>query len=123
MRIHEMKCKTNHFEQIIAGNMPFIVRENLRDYELGDVLALNEVTALEDIYTGRCCVVVITSILQNPSLCKEDYIILGFRPCTMDVCDPYSHGRQLLCDKRNANAYAVPVFDEILNQPEWGEEL
>lgn len=80
--IHEIKCEAKHFESTASGAKTFTVRKNDRDYQVGDLLAVNEVTHNPKlIYTGRCCLLKINYILDDPAYCKEDTAILGFTPC------------------------------------------
>lgn len=94
MRIHELKCRTDYFEALIAGEKPFEVRKNDRPFEVGDYLALNEVQAEDScvsedlLYTGRCWMVQVSYILADSEYCKEGYVILGVRPCRVNLVDP-----------------------------------
>lgn len=91
MRIHEIKCRSEYFNEVIAGNKNFTVRRKDRDYAVGDVLAVNEVTTEPDpcgtdevdIYTGRCCLVKVSYILDDEAYCRYNHVIMGFQPCMM----------------------------------------
>lgn len=114
MRIHEIKCRNEFFEEVILGNKNFTVRKNDRDYEVGDVLAVNEITIDHDsvrpgnIYTGRCCLVKVTYILADPAYCKDGFVTLGFQPCTIH---PYDGGA-ILRDHCKP-VYSVPCYTEV----------
>lgn len=107
MRIHEIKCRNFYFEDVIAGNKNFTVRKNDRGYEVGDILAVNDVSDLDGAYTGRCCLLKITYILDDPDYCKEGFVILGFRPCQIRVVDDQF---SFVNDRRT---YEVQAYTEV----------
>ena len=114
MRIHEIKCRNEYFEEVICGNKNFSVRRNDRDYVVGDVLAVNEITIDHDddkagtVYTGRCCLVKVTYILDDPTFCKDGFVTLAFQPLSIH---PYKGGAILRdCCKP---AYSVPCYVEV----------
>ena len=56
--IHQLKILPKFFEKVISGEKTFEVRENDRNFKVGDYLALNEFANGD--YTGRpskeaCC--------------------------------------------------------------------
>ena len=99
--IHALKAEENFFEDVAAGNKPFEVRIDDRQFQVGDFLALNEIrissTAklysdegeedeLNDWeYTGRCILVLVTYILDDPRFVKDGFCILGIRPAHIGV--------------------------------------
>lgn len=109
MRIHELKCHTDYFEDLITGEKTFEVRKDDRFFEVGDYLALNEVQAEglcvseELLYTGRCCLVSISYILADSEYCKDGYVILGIRPCRVSQID---HAQRL---GGISSVYGVPL--------------
>lgn len=111
MKIHALKCQDVFFQQIVDGQKPFEVRFQDRDFSVGDILALNEVCVDAanlgggtTRHTGRCCLVKVTAILDNPQFCKEGYVVLGIRPSGLipDSDDLFG------CRKRSV--YEVPVY-------------
>jgi hypothetical protein len=81
--IHELKCIQPFFDDVITEIKTFEVRKIDRDFQVGDLLALNEYT--DKGYTGRCALFEITYILCNSDFCKltdDNHImgILGIRP-------------------------------------------
>lgn len=109
MRIHELKCRNPFFEEVIAGSKNFTVRKNDRAYAVGDVLAVNEVAGAEETYTGRCCVVLVTYLLEDPAYCKEGFVIMGFRPCSLRCADPSCY----IIDA--PSLYGVRAYTEVGN--------
>lgn len=89
MVIHEIKCEHALFEDIAVGKKTFLVCRDVRDYDVGDLLAVNEVTKNpKPIHTGRCCLLKVTYILDDPAYCKEGFIIMGFTPCWICAHQP-----------------------------------
>lgn len=85
--IHQLKIESNYFEDVASGKKTFEVRKNDRDFRVGDFLALNELTPHpcnekgEHKETGRCCLVYVNYLLDEPGICKEGYVVLGIVPC------------------------------------------
>ena len=89
--IHELKCATEYFKEVIAGKKSFEVRKNDRPYMVGDMLALNEYDTKEIAYTGASCVVYVDYILKGSDYCKDGYIIMSVKPCGVYIHNsPYS---------------------------------
>lgn len=81
--IHRVKCYQRFFKLTESGIKPFEVRRNDRDYQVGDLLELNE--TIEGAYSGRMALFEITSILSSddyPDGIKEGFVILGIKPIT-----------------------------------------
>jgi ParB family chromosome partitioning protein len=97
--IHQLKCERQYFEAVAAGRKTFEVRQNDRDYQEGDFLALNEITAGEDtpagyVYTGRSCLVQVDYILEDEQYLQPGYVCMAIKPCAIatlkDTC--YKNG-------------------------------
>lgn len=76
-KTHNLKILPEHFANVVSGVKTFEVRFNDRDYKVGDLVLLREFDNGE--YTGREIVQEICYILDNPSYCKKDFVILGIR--------------------------------------------
>ena len=72
---HALKIEHDYFMEIAAGNKRFEVRKKDRDYQVGDILALNECKLGK--YTGDCVFASIDYILDNSCYCKEGYVIMS----------------------------------------------
>lgn len=89
--IHQLKIDSKYFEDVASGKKTFEARNNDRDFRVGDFLALNELTPHEcnrkgeHKETGRCCIVYVNYILDDPSVCKEGYVVLGIEACSINV--------------------------------------
>lgn len=77
--IHELKTLPEYFEAVRKGDKTFELRENDRDFKVGDYLALNEWDG--EKYTGRTTLVEVIYIL-NPNevmTCAGGYVIMGIK--------------------------------------------
>ena len=72
---HELKILPEYFEQVIAGNKPFEIRRNDRDFRIKDKLLLKE---WNGEYTGRETMWTISYITDYAQ--KENYVVIGIRP-------------------------------------------
>ncbi len=81
--IHELKEHPKHFQDVLEGKKTFEVRRHDRDFQVGDLLALNEIDPYSGKYTGRCCLVYVDYILSDLDYCKTGYSILAIKPCTV----------------------------------------
>lgn len=101
--IHAVKQLPEYFEDVINGRKTFEVRQNDRDYRVGDLLALNEYG--EDGYTGRCCLVKIDYILNDGAYCKDGFVTMSIKPCLVSVCDGFDLSY-------NRNPFSVPIVEK-----------
>ena len=81
--IHAVKTLSNFFQDSINGDKPFEVRFNDRDYKVGDYIAQNEYK--DGHYTGRSALSLITYILDNPEYLRDGYVVLGLKPCSIQL--------------------------------------
>jgi Domain of unknown function (DUF3850) len=86
MTIHVVKSWPQFFSQLSAGARMHELRRNDRNYIEGDVLELREYDPNTREYTGRVCVVQITSITSAQQPCAvsteglhPDFCILSVR--------------------------------------------
>lgn len=77
---HELKTINPYFEDIYSGNKRFELRQNDRNFQVGDRVNLNEYIPHRDQYTGRTITAEITYILQgyNDSIINSGYCIFSF---------------------------------------------
>ena len=78
-RRHEIKIKPKYYAAVIAGMKTFELRENDRDYQVGDEVKLMEWD--EDGFTGRYYTITITYVLKDvPAYgLAEGFCIFGWR--------------------------------------------
>lgn len=75
--IHALKTQPEYFEEVRSGRKQFELRENDRDFHVGDYLALNEWDG--NRYTGRTELVRVTYML-NPNdvmTCQGGFAVLS----------------------------------------------
>jgi hypothetical protein len=73
--IHELKTCREYFEAVIQEIKKFEVRENDRNFQIGDILRLQEIDDNFE-YTGEEIDVRVLYILDNPLYCKKGYITM-----------------------------------------------
>jgi ParB family chromosome partitioning protein len=91
-KCHELKCDKRFYGDVESGQKPFEVRENDRDYKVGDHLWLREgelrYTGSADVegdnvwsYTGNACVKGVTYVLTHAMFhgVREGYVVLGLK--------------------------------------------
>lgn len=78
--IHELKTLPEYFEAVRKGDKTFELREDDRDFRVGDHLALNEWDG--EKYTGRSQLVKVRYILDPNEVmtCAGGYVIMGIAP-------------------------------------------
>lgn len=81
--IHELKIVPEFFEDVISGKKTFEVRKNDRPFHEGDLLALNEYDPGNKSYTGKSCIVYIDYLMNNADYCKNGYVIMAIKPCSV----------------------------------------
>jgi hypothetical protein len=75
MNTHKLKCWPNYMDDLLSGNKTFEVRVNDRNYEVGDVLALQEFDPNAGRYRDRKLNLRVTYILHgtksNPCISEK----------------------------------------------------
>lgn len=87
MKHHYLKILPEFYEAVKSGAKTFEVRLNDRDYQVNDVLHLQEFNNGE--YTGQELVKVISYILNDASYCKDGYVVLALKDryiCSKVLC-------------------------------------
>lgn len=74
---HNLKIKSEYFVSIINGNKTAEIRYNDHNYQVGDILVLNEIDE-EGKLTGSYCEVSVTNILDNAEYLQDGYVMLSF---------------------------------------------
>lgn len=106
--IHELKIATEFFQEVISGRKTFEIRENDRNFKVGDLLALNECRVGDDnkiSYTGASCLVEVDYILKNTPFLKNGYVCLSIKPC---IVRKYTEEKAPL-NGRVSFIYKVPI--------------
>lgn len=76
--IHQLKIEGKYFKDILSCRKRFEVRNNDREFCVGDILGLNEIDE-KGKETGRCTLAEVTYIIQNEML-QDGYVVLGIEP-------------------------------------------
>jgi len=80
-KTHDLKCHSEYFKHVKDGSKPFELRRDDRDFEVGDLLNIDEVVLDYDseiLFTGNREVRLITYILREGVFgLKEGWAILG----------------------------------------------
>ena len=87
MKHHYLKILPEYFDAVKRGDKTFEVRLNDRDYQVNDVLHLQEFS--NGNYTGRELIKVVSYMLNSPEYCKENYVVLALKDlfiCTKKLC-------------------------------------
>lgn len=85
--VHELKIEPEYFKDVLSGDKTFEIRENDRNYRVGDYLALNEWNAKEKKHTGRSLLARVTYMLTDERFVAEGYAVLGIRLCDVYLGD------------------------------------
>ena len=72
---HYIKILPEYYDAIDSGKKTFEVRYNDRNYQVNDILHLQE--WIDGGYSGREMAVEVTYLLDNPNYCKEGYVIMA----------------------------------------------
>ena len=69
--VHQLKCESKYFKDVVEGEKTFEIRNNDRNFHVGDFVGLNELTDHpcngkgEHLETGRCALFYIHYILDD----------------------------------------------------------
>jgi hypothetical protein len=76
---HYLKTIPQYFEDVASGSKTFEFRKNDRDYQVGDILILQEYFPETLMYSGLTVRRQITYILENFNGIEPGYAILGIK--------------------------------------------
>ena len=82
-RVHKLKIKSEYFSAVINKTKTAEVRYNDRNYQVGDILILNEIDSLGN-FTGNNCSVIVTHVLDDNQYLQTGYVMLSFRMLNSD---------------------------------------
>lgn len=74
---HYVKVWPEFFAPLDSGAKPFEVRNDDRNYAVGDVLFLQEYEPMTQIYTGAVAVRRVTYVLRNYPHVEKGFVVLG----------------------------------------------
>jgi len=75
---HSIKCVNPFFQDAWDSLKSFEIRNNDRNYKVGDLILLNEYDSKNDSFSGRKILGVITYIAKYPKGLKTNFIVFSF---------------------------------------------
>lgn len=78
MKQHFLKTVNPYFQSVYMGTKTFEYRLNDRNFEIGDMVILQEYDNITGIYSGRVVYVKITYVLSDYCDMMEGYVIFSF---------------------------------------------
>lgn len=81
MATHKIKCWPEYFESLENGAKKFEFRQNDRNYQVGDILVIQEYLQHKMCYTGRELFFEVTYILHGQSIAgmRDNYCIMSIK--------------------------------------------
>ena len=80
---HKLKIKSEHYINVINGTKTAEIRYNDRNYQVDDILILNEIDE-NGIFTGKNCAVIVTHVLDGNQYLQTGYVMLSFHMLNSD---------------------------------------
>lgn len=80
---HKLKIKSEHHINVINGTKTAEIRYNDRNYQVNDILILNEIDSLGN-FTGNNCSVIVTHVLDDNQYLQTGFVMLSFRMSNSD---------------------------------------
>ncbi|OTP82404.1 hypothetical protein B6D08_11385 [Gilliamella apicola] len=77
MTKHKLKIKSEYFSAVINKTKTAEIRYNDRNYQVGDILNLNEIDE-HGVFTGKNCAVIVTHVLDDNQYLQTGYVMLSF---------------------------------------------
>lgn len=121
MAKHNLKIKSEYFVSIINGNKTAEIRYNDHNYQVGDILVLNEIDE-EGNLTGSYCEVGVTNILDNAEYLQDGYVMLSFKS-SKDINRIKAQGIEEAVKKADKETYICLVGQEFPPQQQYRAEL
>jgi hypothetical protein len=79
MTVHDLKLIQPYFNDVQRGYKTFEVRRNDRNFQIGDILNLQEYDPVSDTYSGSYGIFWVTYVLSDEQYVKEGFVILGIK--------------------------------------------
>ena len=75
---HKLKIKSEYFSAVINKTKTAEIRYNDRNYQVDDILILNEIDE-NGVFTGNNCAVIVTHVLDDNQYLQTGFVMLSFR--------------------------------------------
>jgi len=90
MTVHDLKIWPEQYQKVVNGHLSFQYRENDRNYQMGDVLILNEWNPKKNEFTGRKMCARVKYVFDEMNHGDVPVIIMpGY--CVMSIDPIYNH--------------------------------
>ena len=113
---HDLKCDPEYFQAVKDGRKPFEVRNNDRDFHVGDYINLREYDRVKQCYTGEVILKIkITFVLKDYPALVDGFVVLGlelprtYPLLTQDELDILHQGEAYWNDYNQ-----TPVTDKVI---------
>jgi len=80
---HKLKIKSEYFSAVINKTKTAEIRYNDRNYQVDDILILNEIDE-NGVFTGNNCSVIVTHVLNDNQYLQNGYVMLSFHMLNSD---------------------------------------
>ena len=124
---HKLKIKSEHYVDVINGTKTAEIRYNDRNYQVGDILILNEIDENGN-FTGNNCAVIVTHVLDDNRYLQTDYVMLSFFMPSSDylnreIDEIKAQGIEEAVKKADSETYINLVGKEFPPQQQYRAEL
>lgn len=127
MATRQLKIKSEHFSAVINKTKTAEIRYNDRNYQVGDILNLNEIDE-NGVFTGNKCIVTVTHVLDDNQYLQTGYVMLSFRRQNSDflnrgIDEIKAQGIEEAVKKADSETYINLVGKEFPPQQQYRAEL
>lgn len=127
MTEHKLKIKSEYFSAVINKTKTAEIRYNDRNYQVGDILILNEIDENGN-FTGKNCAVIVTHVLDDNQYLQNGYVMLSFRMPSSDylnreIDEIKAQGIEEAVKKADSETYINLVGKEFPPQQQYRAEL
>jgi len=104
-KAHYLKTWFMFFQQVVDGKKTFEFRKNDRNFQLDDILCLQEWDYKEQVYTGREVKVVVTFMLNEFPGMVKGYVVLGIKSLEERCFLSKLMGMEIECEHASEQAF------------------
>jgi hypothetical protein len=85
MKYIHLKTWPEYFWEVKRNKKTFEIRKNDRNYQVGDILILEEYNPEEQQYSGEWCSREVTYILDKQPFVPEGYVVMAIKPIPLGI--------------------------------------